>query len=110
MNDYKNFFGSSKITEEDSRGQTSQCSMNGRWISSKEGTTADCRHFKTSSGCGELICSTVRENMVSDQDNGIISGKNCDKLEIFGMKGQIVCGLITWIVEEGIHDAWYKHS
>ncbi|VDD88244.1 unnamed protein product [Enterobius vermicularis] len=84
------------------------CTWSGRWMGAMDSFNIYCRYDSTVGRCGKLDCS-VNHRQFQGHNSSLITGKHCDELNMWLMKGKATCGYIAWYDSEGrLSNSWYK--
>lgn len=89
------------------RSDPEDCTWSGHWMSARDARNVYCKYYPEGK-CGSIDCSGTNRNTKSF-NSSIISGANCDRLEMWGYSGKATCGHIVWLdgSNEIVH-SWYK--
>ncbi|CAI4228426.1 unnamed protein product [Auanema sp. JU1783] len=95
-----NFFGTKLSKKYCCRSDPIDCSWSGRWTGSHDAFNFYCRYEANIGKCGRLDCS-VNSAVFQSHNSSLITGENCDELEMWNLRGKASCSYIAWFDAPG---------
>uniref|UniRef100_A0A914UTV4 Metalloendopeptidase n=1 Tax=Plectus sambesii TaxID=2011161 RepID=A0A914UTV4_9BILA len=87
------------------KSDSKDCTWGGRWVDANNAQIMKC-DYSMEGRCGRFTCSADHRNLF---DTSLISGANCDQLQMWGNSGKMTCGYIVWVDSVGERrNRWYK--